>query len=94
MQLFTHFHFVIDEEINQGGILNRHDLDIFSTSSFNHTFSLLLDSGLRVYAHVLRYLPIHSQVKQRLDVGRRAGRAMVILTRAVGGEQFYSSLLK
>lgn len=83
-----------DGEGNEGGILNQHDVNMFSTSSFNHTFSLLLDSGMRVYAHVLRYLPIHPHVKSRLDVGRRAERAMVVLTRTVGGEQFYSSLLK
>ena len=91
---FCTYLFVEGETSNLGGILNRHDLDIFSSISFNHTFSLLLDSGLRVYAHVLRYLPIHPDVTSRLDVARRAERAMVILTRAVGGEQFYSSLLK
>jgi ribosomal protein L30E len=53
-----------------------------------------LDSGVRVYAHVLRHLPVHHRTKTRLDVGRRAERAFVILTRAVGGEEFYRCLLK
>jgi hypothetical protein len=85
---------LIDEKNTQGGILNKHDYDGFETNSFNLTFSLLLDSGVRLFAHVLRYLPVHHRVKNRLDVGRRAERAFVILTRAVGGEEFYRCLLK
>ncbi len=69
-------------------------MDFTACTSFHHGFSLLLDSGLRINAHVLRYLPIHPGVKNRLDVARRAERAMIIITRALGGERFYSSLLK
>jgi len=86
-----------DEDVveeSQGGILNKYDVDFTGCTSFYHTFSLLLDSGLHIHAHVMRYLPIHPGVKNRLDVGRRAERAMIIITRAVGGERFYASLLK
>jgi len=83
-----------EKKKQQGGILNIHDRDIFATNAFHLTFSLLLDSGVRVYAHVLRHLTAHHRVKTRLDVGRRAERAFVILTRAVGGEEFYRCLLR
>mmetsp|Transcript_11612 Transcript_11612/g.17596 ORF Transcript_11612/g.17596 Transcript_11612/m.17596 type:complete len:1079 (+) Transcript_11612:370-3606(+) len=75
-------------------ILNKHDVCCFASKPIHHTFSLLLDSGTRVYAHVLRYLPIHSAVQTRYDIGRRGERAMVLITRAVGGTSFYASLLK
>lgn len=53
-----------------------------------------LSSGDRVYGHVRRYYPHHNIAKARMDVGRRSERAMVILTRASGGNHFYNSLLK
>jgi hypothetical protein len=59
-----------------------------------HSFAMQLSSGQRVYGHVRRYFPHHSVAKSRIDVGRRGTRAMVILTRAAGGENFYNSLLK
>jgi len=55
---------------------------------------MTLASGDRVYGHVRRYFPHHNIAGGRMDVGRRAVRAMVILTRASGGNQFYASLLK
>ena len=53
-----------------------------------------LSSGDRVYGHVRRYFPHHNLAQSRIDVGRRSERAMVILTRALGGNAFYNSLLK
>ena len=49
---------------------------------------------MRVHAHVLRYLPAHSDVHSRYDVARRSERAMVLMTRSVGGTNFYATLLK
>lgn len=60
----------------------------------HHTFAMQLSSGQRVYGHVRRYFPHHTVAKSRIDVGRRGVRAMVLLTRAAGGENFYHSLLK
>ena len=59
-----------------------------------HSFAMQLSSGQRVYGHVRRYYPHHLVAKGRIDVGRRGIRAMVLLTRAAGGENFYHSLLK
>ena len=55
---------------------------------------LLSDRRTRVHGHVRRYLQGDGDELERTDVGRRRPRAMVLLTRAVGGERFYSSLLK
>lgn len=84
--------------------LNKHDLYFkdYYLSNTNasgpdtayHTFAMQLSSGQRVYGHVRRYLPHHSVAKTRIDVGRRCVRAMVLLTRAEGGENFYNALLK
>jgi len=59
-----------------------------------HSFAMQLSSGDRVYGHVRRYFPHHPVAKGRIDVGRRGMRAMVILTRANGGEKFYRALFK
>ena len=59
-----------------------------------HTFAMQLTSGERVYGHVRRYLPKHALVRSRVDVGRRAARALVLLTRHTGGDKFFHSLLK
>jgi len=59
-----------------------------------HSFAMQLSSGDRVYGHVRRYFPYHTSARSRIDVGRRAERAMVLLTRAPGGTAFYHSLLK
>jgi len=59
-----------------------------------HSFAMQLSSGDRVYGHVRRYFPHHPVARGRIDVGRRSLRAMVILTRANGGEKFYLALLK
>ena len=59
-----------------------------------HSFAMTLSSGHRVYGHVRRYFPHHNVVRTRIDVGRRSERAMVLLTRSNGGNQFYNALLK
>ena len=81
--------------------LNRFDMYIqdymFSQKSFTgayHLFAMQLASGQRVYGHVRRYYPHHLQTNGRIDVGRRGVRALVLLTRAAGGEDVYHALLK
>jgi len=78
-----------------GADLMKHDVYLTDFAGSHHTFSLLLsDSRTRVHAHVRRYLPPHGDAATRPDVGRRRPRAMVVLTRVLGGERFYSSVLK
>jgi hypothetical protein len=63
--------------------------------SSHHTFALDLSDGItKLHGHVLRYLPVHYEAKTRADVGRRGVRAMIILTRASGGDKFYTAILK
>lgn len=81
-------------DLSSAAALNRYDMYLHSFTPFQHTFGLQLTDGTRVHGHVRRYLPIHPDVKSRADVGRRGARAMVILTRATGGERFYASVLK
>ncbi|KAL7548414.1 hypothetical protein ACHAWF_011705 [Thalassiosira exigua] len=78
-----------------GAHLTRHDVYHVDFSVHHHTFALLLSDGTtRVHGHARRYLPAHGDSASRMDVGRRRPRAMILLTRAVGGERFYSSVLK
>lgn len=78
-----------------GANLSKHDIYSVDFVVHHHTFSLLLSDGrTRVHGHVRRYLPQHSDSSGRTDVGRRRPRAMILLTRAIGGERFYTSLLK
>jgi hypothetical protein len=73
------------------GELNRYD--VYGTKGFqHHTFSLQLSSGERVHGHVRRYLP--SKVGSRVNVGRRGVRALVLLTRASGGDSIAAMMLK
>ena len=73
------------------GELNRHD--VYVTKGFqHHSFSLQLSTGDRVQGHVRRFLP--NRVPERQDVGRRGVRALVILTRASGGDTLYAGMLK
>jgi hypothetical protein len=91
----SHNNIILDKEcVSLTALLNRYDVNCFQLKSSYFMFSLLLDEGTRVFAHVLRYLPIHPNVKIKFDIGRRGERAMVLLTRAVGGERFYSTVLK
>jgi len=75
--------------------LNKLDIYCFGYKSDRHTFILALSDGItKLYGHTMRYLPNHKLAKKRSDVGRRGVRAMVILTRANGGDRFYTSVLK
>ena len=75
--------------------LNRHDKYAMQPQAFqDYTFSLTLQSGMRVHGHVRRYLPSHLGAKARYDVGRRGERALVILTRVTGADVLYSAILK
>ena len=78
-----------------GANLTKHDVYLVDFVVHHHTFSILLSDGkTRVHGHVRRYLPPHSDALSRTDVGRRRPRAMVLLTRTIGGERFYASVLK
>ncbi len=78
-----------------GANLSKYDIYSVDFVCHHHTFSLLLSDGrTRVHGHVRRYLPQHSDSAGRTDIGRRRPRAMIILTRAIGGERFFTSLLK
>jgi hypothetical protein len=75
--------------------LNRFSQYAMQPKGFqNYTFSLQLQSGVRVHGFVRRYLPIHKVVKHRYDAGRRGERALVLLTRFTGGDLLYASILK
>lgn len=77
------------------GHLNKLDVYILGFRSGLHTFSIeLADGETKLYCHCLRYLPHHQHAKTRADVGRRGVRAMILLTRAVGGDSFFAALLK
>ena len=78
-----------------GANLSKYDIYSVDFVVHHHTFSILLSDGrTRVHGHVRRYLPQHSDSSARTDVGRRRPRAMILITRAIGGERFYTSLLK
>lgn len=84
---------------NQGGPgsgrLNALDVYVLGQTSERHTFSVLLSDGeTRLHGHCLRYLPPHSEAKGRVDIGRRGVRAMILLTRAAGGDRFFTGVLK
>jgi len=71
--------------------INRHD--VYTIKGFqHHSFSLQLSSGERVYGHVRRFLP--TREGSRVDVGRRGVRALVLLTRAMGGDTVFAGMLK
>jgi hypothetical protein len=74
-----------------GGDLNRFDV-YFMKGFQHHTFSLQLSNGERVQGHVRRILP--GRVGNRVDVGRRGVRALVLLTRASGGDTVFAGMLK
>lgn len=80
---------------DQAAPVNRFDQYAMQPPAFqNYTFSLTLQSGMRVHGHVRRYLPCHVGAKSRYDVGRRGERALVILTRVTGADLIYSAVLK
>jgi len=78
-----------------GANLMKHDVYHVDFITHHHTFALVLSDGkTRIFGHVRRYLPSHVDSPMRVDIGRRRPRCMVLLTRAMGGERFYSSILK
>lgn len=75
--------------------LNRFSQYAMQPKTFqNYTFSMQLQSGVRLHGHVRRYLPVHEIAKHRYDVGRRGERALVIMTRSSGGDLVYAAVLK
>jgi hypothetical protein len=83
------------QNVSRETALNRYSQYAMQPKTFQHyTFSLQLQSGVRVHGHVRRYLPCHNVAKTRHDVGRRGERALVVMTRASGGDLVYSAILK
>lgn len=92
---FPEFDDAMAQRVPRDGALNRFSQYAMQPKSFqNYTFSLQLQSGVRMHGFVRRYLPIHQVAKHRYDVGRRGERALVILTRFSGGDLFYAAVLK
>jgi hypothetical protein len=92
---FPEFDDATAQTIPRETALNRFSLYAMQTKAFQHyTFSLQLQSGVRIHGHVRRYHPVHEAVKTRYDVGRRGERALVMMTRANGGDLVYSAILK
>lgn len=92
---FPEFDDSVNQHIPRDTALNRFSQYAMQPKSFqNYTFSLQLQSGVRVHGFVRRYLPIHQMVEHRYDVGRRGERALVLLTRFSGGDLLYASILK
>ena len=75
--------------------LNKYDQYAMQPKGFQHfTFTMQLQTGVRVHGHVRRYLPPHLVARTRYDVGRRGERALVIMTRASGADLLYAAILK
>jgi len=80
---------------SKDGELNKYDMYAMQPKGFQHfTFTMQLQTGVRVHGHVRRYLPPHLVARIRYDVGRRGERALVILTRASGADLLYAAILK
>jgi hypothetical protein len=92
---FPEFDDAIAQNVPREPALNRFSQYAQQPKTFQHyTFSLQLQSGVRLHGHVRRYLPTHAGAQTRYDVGRRGERAVVILTRVNGGDLVYSAILK
>ena len=92
---FPEFDDALAQRVRRDTTLNRFSQYTMQPKSFQHfTFSLQLQNGVRTHGHVRRYHPIHPAVKTRYDVGRRGERALVLLTRANGGDLVFSAVLK
>jgi hypothetical protein len=92
---FPEFDDAISKQVPRDSLLNRFSQYAMQPKTFQHyTFSLQLQSGVRLHGHVRRYLPIHLSAKSRYDIGRRGERALVLLTRVNGGDLVYSAILK
>ena len=74
--------------------LNLYDIYLFSFFPLHPTFALQLNDGSRLHGHARWYFPIYLEVEDRIDVGRRYPRAMVMLIRASGREMFYQAVVK
>lgn len=86
--------------------LNKHDLFAMQNVGFqSFTFTLQLQTGMRLHGHVRRYLPATPIIFNdsnkgkggfcsRYDVGRRGERALVLLTRAGGADRLSDAVLK
>lgn len=92
---FPEFDDALAQKVPREPALNRFSQYAMQPKTFQqYTFSLQLQSGVRLHGHVRRYLPMHLVAKIRYDVGRRGERALVILTRVSGGDLVYSAILK
>jgi hypothetical protein len=92
---FPEFDDEISQTVPRDTDLNRFSQYAMQPKTFQqYAFSLQLQSGVRIHGHVRRFLPMNPGVKTRYDVGRRGERALVILTRANGGDMVYSAILK
>lgn len=80
----------------KSSLINKYDVYAMqSKASFqSFTFSLQLGSGIRVYGHVRRYLPLSLLSRTRYDISRRGERALIMLTRNTGADSLYKSILK
>jgi len=83
--------------------LNKYDYYAMQNQGFQQfTFTLQLQSGMRLHGHVRRYLPATplseggsgGKFCPRYDVGRRGERALVLLTRAGGADRLSAAILK
>jgi len=85
----------VEQATGVSGGLNRHDVYMQNYVFASHlTFAMQLSNGSKIFGHVRRYLPSHPDAKTRHDVGRRSARAIVLITRHVGGDAFFASALK
>lgn len=92
---FPDYDEVVHQRVPKDTPLNRFSQYAMQPKGFqNYTFSLQLQSGVRVHGFVRRYLPTHEKGEHRYDVGRRGERALVLLTRFNGGDLLYASILK
>jgi hypothetical protein len=92
---FPEFDDSVAQRIPRDTAMNRFSQYAMQPKSFqNYTFSLQLQSGVRIHGFVRRYLPVHQVAKHRHDIGRRGERALVILTRYSGGDLVYAAVLK
>eukprot|EP00980_Cylindrotheca_fusiformis_P018499 scaffold6124_cov122-Cylindrotheca_fusiformis.AAC.18 len=92
---FPEYDDAIGQKVIRDAPLNRFSQYAMQPKTFQrYTFSLQLQSGVRLHGHVRRYLPGHTGARSRYDIGRRGERALVLLTRANGGDLVYSAILK
>lgn len=92
---FPEFDDALATNVPRDTILNQFSQYAMQPKGFQHyTFSLQLQTGVRLHGHVRRYLPIHADAKSRYDIGRRGERALVLLTRNSGSDLVYSAILK